>query len=375
MRSQANAHYYSGPTAKRQVVQVWATAAWLEFRDESGTAHRWPYESVRFPGAIGARDPLRFEHGPPPHETLVVHDPQFLDAVHALAPDTRGRLTRIAAPKGRWVGTFGILAVAAVAAVAVVFLVFRGLPILAEHAVGFIPMSWEKRLGEMVAEQIAAPADVCADSALIAELDGILLRLSSAAEDLPAEIRLRVVRSEDVNAFAFPGGQVVVFAGLLKRAKTPEQFAGVLAHELQHVRHRHGTKALLRQLSATALLSLIAGDSGALSSVLNTAGELGGLAYGRGDEEEADRDGARMLIDAGIDPRGMIEFFETLEEAEGGELGITFLSTHPATGDRVQAIERAIADAGGSASGAPSRGYTPIETSVSWSELATRCAD
>lgn len=372
MRSQAEAHYYSGQTAKRQVVTVWATAAGLEFRDESGGAHRWPYEAVRFPGAIGARDPLRFEHGPPPHETLVVHDPQFLDAVHALAPDTRRRFTRIAAPQNRWMGTFGVLAVAAVA---VVYLVFRGLPILAEHAVGFIPMSWEKRLGELVVEQIAAPADVCADSALIAELDDILLRLSSPAEDLPAEIRLRVVRSKDVNAFAFPGGQVVVFTGLLKRAKTPEQFAGVLAHELQHVRHRHGTKALLRQLSATALLSLIAGDSGALSSVLNTAGELGGLAYGRGDEEEADRDGARMLIDAGIDPRGMIEFFETLEEAEGGESGITFLSTHPATGDRVQAIERAIADAGGSAGDVPSREYTPIEISGPWSELVTRCAD
>ena len=75
MRSQATAHYYSGPTAKRQVVEVWATAAGLEFRDESGTAHRWPYETIPFPGAIGARDPLRFADGPPPHATLVVHDP------------------------------------------------------------------------------------------------------------------------------------------------------------------------------------------------------------------------------------------------------------------------------------------------------------
>jgi Zn-dependent protease with chaperone function len=374
MRSQAEAHYYPEQTAKRQVVEVQATPAGLEFRDESGIARRWAYDEIRFPGAIGARDPLRFEHDPPPGETLVVRDPRFLDAVYALAPQTRGRFVRITAPKNRWVGAIAVIAIAA--AILVVYLAYRALPILAERAVAFIPMSWEQRLGEMAVEQIAPPGNVCADSTLAAELDAILHRLLSA-EDPPLDVRLRVVRADHVNAFAFPGGQVVVFTGLLNATETPEQFAGVLAHELQHVRHRHGTKALLRQLSASALLSLIAGDSGALSSVLRTAGELGGLAYGRDDEHEADRDGARMLIAAGVDPRGMIEFFETLEELEGEGVALTFLSTHPATGDRVRALEQAIADASGSAAAgaAPARAYAPIATSVSWSELGKRCAN
>jgi predicted Zn-dependent protease len=295
--------------------------------------------------------------------------------VYELAPQTRGRFVRIAAPKNRWVGAIAVLAI--IAAVLVVYLAYRALPTLAERAVAFIPMSWEQRLGEMAVEQIAPPGNVCADSTLAAELDAILHRLLSAAEDPPLDVRLRVVRADHVNAFAFPGGQVVVFTGLLNAAETPEQFAGVLAHELQHVRHRHGTTALLRQLSASALLSLIAGDSGALSSVLRTAGELGGLAYGRDDEHEADRDGARMLIAAGIDPRGMIEFFETLEKLEGEGVALTFLSTHPATGDRVRALEQAIADASESAvaGAAPGRGYAPIATSVSWAELGKRCAN
>ena len=369
MHSKAEGHYYTGQTAKREVVDVWATPAGLEFRDESGATHRWAYDAVRFPGAIGARDPLRFEHGPPPRETLVVRDPQFLDAVHALAPHTRARFVRIAAPKTRWIATVAIFAVAIGL---LVYLGYRGLPILAEHAAGLIPMSWEKRLGEVAVEQFAASDVVCADSAVVAELDAILRRLSAVVKDMP-EVQMRVVHAEEVNAFALPGGQIVVFTGLLKSAETPEQFAGVLAHELQHVRHRHSTKAIIRQLSATALLSLIAGDSGALSSLLHTAGELGGLAYSRDDEEEADRDGARMLIDAGIDPRGLIEFFETLEQHEGGGLGITFLSTHPASGDRSKALEQMIADVAGSASDSATSRYVAIETSTPWSELASRC--
>ena len=191
----------------------------------------------------------------------------------------------------------------------------------------------------MLAVQLAPLDSRCGSSAAIDEIISTLVE--QLDESTPYTFRLIVVDHDMVNAFATPGGYIVVFRGLLERTGSAEELAGVLAHEMQHVLRRHGTKTLFRQLSTRALIAVFSGDLESVGTVLETADALGGLRYRRRDETEADREGMRLIQRARIDPAGMIAFFTTLERAAPEmpkQLG--YLSTHPLVADRVAALEK-----------------------------------
>jgi predicted Zn-dependent protease len=153
------------------------------------------------------------------------------------------------------------------------------------------------------------------------------------------------VDDSTVNAFAAPGGYIVVYRGLLRQAETPEELAGVLAHELQHVLQRHGTKAVLQEIPLRLVVAAATGDAGITGRVLGTAATLGALRYRRRDESAADRAGMEMLRAAQIDPDGMIRFFSRLVE-QGDDIPalVAYLSTHPRNRARIEALQRLAAE-------------------------------
>ena len=161
-----------------------------------------------------------------------------------------------------------------------------------------------------------------------------------------------VVDSEEINAFALPGGSIFVNLGTVQAADTEAQLAGVMAHEISHVVMRHSTCNLSKQRSRGLLYGL-----GAIGSAIllgNTAaGQLAqtGLGLGqnldylhmsRGDEQQADLLGTDILYDAGYDPRGLPQFFETIQGKYGAG-GAQFLSDHPNPGNRTEYVNREIA--------------------------------
>ena len=166
-------------------------------------------------------------------------------------------------------------------------------------------------------------------------------KLADGIEDSPYTFRVTIARGEMVNAFAAPGGYVVVFQGLLKQSETPDQLAGVLAHEMQHVVHRHSTRALFHEISAQALLSILSGDTSATPFGIDSAALLADMHHQRSHEDEADRDGMQLMRNVKADPRGMIEMFNHLNDL-GLELptAIQYLSSHPATDDRIAVLEQ-----------------------------------
>jgi predicted Zn-dependent protease len=146
-----------------------------------------------------------------------------------------------------------------------------------------------------------------------------------------------------LNAFAVPGGHVVVYTGLLLAADSAEEVAGVLAHEVQHVEMRHALKNLLHNLGWRALLALALGDfSGGVWTGM--AEHLGQLGYSRDLEHQADLGGLAALRRAGIAPEGIASFFAKLSRQGGGQIDL--LSTHPASSARMQALQRAMAAQG-----------------------------
>jgi predicted Zn-dependent protease len=142
-----------------------------------------------------------------------------------------------------------------------------------------------------------------------------------------------------------PGGYVVVNTGLIRAADSAEEVAGVLAHEVQHVERRHTLKNMLHSLGFHALMALALGDiSGtALGNVATTLSEL---KFGRDLESEADTLGLKALKKAGIAPQGMVSFFAKLAKQEKDAAPPALLSTHPASDERMQALNKLVQEQG-----------------------------
>jgi predicted Zn-dependent protease len=198
-----------------------------------------------------------------------------------------------------------------------------------------------------VVEQLAPPEARCDDPALTHRLDEILAALTAPLPRSPYTFRVVVADDPAFNALAAPGGHIVVFRGLLQKTRTPEELAGVLAHEAQHVLRRHTTRALIQHASVGLLLAALTGDaSGAMAFGLESARTIGFLQYSRRHETEADEEGLRMVAAAGIDPAGMIAFFETLSEEAADLPGmLKYLSTHPSTAERIERLHALAANA------------------------------
>jgi predicted Zn-dependent protease len=161
-------------------------------------------------------------------------------------------------------------------------------------------------------------------------------------------INLRVVHTEDVNAFVTAGGHVYVFTGLIKAAQNESQLAGVLAHEGSHAIARHVTEGATRNQKAQsgaalgsaaigALLGLEGDKQALLTQGAGSAAGVFTLRYDRRSETEADLLGAQYLWNAGWDPEGIARFFELLEQQQGGSSsGPQWMSTHPSHEKRIQ---------------------------------------
>jgi beta-barrel assembly-enhancing protease len=159
-----------------------------------------------------------------------------------------------------------------------------------------------------------------------------------------------VVNSDQVNAFAVPGGYVYVTRGLLFRLSNEAQLAGVLGHESGHIAHRHSVKQMERAKTAQGL-STVAGVVGGFfgfgyaGSISGVVSGLALMSYSRGQEEEADRSGLEYMSQAGYNPRGLVQMMEVLQSAtaEGGGKGPPqFLSTHPNPGNRIGYLNETI---------------------------------
>ncbi|MDQ7840438.1 MAG: M48 family metallopeptidase [bacterium] len=356
--------YYDGRTANRRPVTITVMATGLRLVTEEGTFLWWPYEQLHLAQGALPGEQTRIERGSAPSETLVVSDETFLSAIREGAP-AAGRHLLPAFRRRHWAGVVLLAGAGVIVAGLAVYL--WGIPALADLAAGQMPPAWEERLGQAALESLAPPEHRCADTERDAALSEIVARLAAAGPGSAYTFRITVLDQPAVNAFAAPGGHLIVHLGLLAATQTPAELAGVLAHEMQHVLHRHGTKALFREVSMRVLLSLVVGDAGGLSQALETAGTLGQLRYRRQDEETADRDGMNLIQAARIDPHGMISFLRRLSREESGApRSLAYLSTHPLTAERIKQLERMVAGAH----------YTPVALlpGYPWREIGRKCA-
>jgi predicted Zn-dependent protease len=338
MRSAWEGYYLDGRTATRERAAIHVMRSGLQVSTEGGATFWWPYTETRQTQGFYKGEQVRLERGGELPEALLISDTAFLTALRQLAPDAGGRFHDPARRSRR--GALVVLAAVAAAGVAGALYLWA-IPGIAVLVAARVPVAWEERLGRSVVEHLAPPGERCVGPMLTRAIGDVVGRLTAPGPGSPYTVRVIVVNDPAVNALAAPGGFIVVFRGLLERTRTPEELAGVLAHEFQHVRHRHATRTLLEHAGTGLLVAALASDaSGVMAFGLESARTLGTLRYSRRQEEEADADGMRMLVAARIDPAGMIEFFERLRREEGRSLEfLTYLSTHPSTDDRIRKLE------------------------------------
>jgi len=224
-----------------------------------------------------------------------------------------------------------------VVTVVLMFAAWRwGVPALAALAADRVPAAWEREFGAAVVETLAPPAERITDPRVTAPVREVFARLAAAHAPSRDSFEVIVARAQIVNAFAAPGGTIVLTSGLLLALRGPEELAAVLAHEMTHVSERHTVRGLFARLGVRALLALVAGDHSALASVLGAAGTLGELSYSRRDESAADEGASRLLARAGVEPTAIAEALESIARAAGSEREAMpgFLSTHPSAAGR-----------------------------------------
>src|SRR5271170_2461948 len=216
--------------------------------------------------------------------------------------------------------------------------------------VNFYSLEKEIALGKQLAQEVERSSKLIDDPVVTEYVNRVGQNLVRNS-DAKVPFTIKVIDSDEVNAFALPGGFFYVNSGLILRAQEEAELAGVMAHEISHVTARHGTrqatKGEIAQLATIPLL--IFGPVGlagyALYEGLNVAIPLGFLKFSRDDEREADYLGLQYMYKAGYDPNAYVTFFERIqadEKRRPGTISKVF-STHPPTPDRVQKAQKEIA--------------------------------
>ncbi len=223
------------------------------------------------------------------------------------------------------------------------------LPLVA--ACGTLTVPQERSLGEDFSREIRREVTLMRDSVVVGYVERIGQDLVQAAGPQPFAYHFYVVEDDEINAFAAPAGYVYVHTQTILMARNVSELAGVIAHEVGHVVKRHIAENYGRQRNTGIVrqtLVLAAGAFGGspAAGAANLGGALAGAAYlnkfGRDAEREADSFAVEVMPRAGYDPVGLVTFFKTLR-SETGSGGGSFLSSHPATDERIEETRQLIA--------------------------------
>ncbi|MFV0475665.1 MAG: M48 family metallopeptidase [Pikeienuella sp.] len=273
-------------------------------------------------------------------ERLTLDDPDMVAAIRQVCPSLDAP-----APTSRsgW-RRAGLWTVAALGSFYLIL--FHIAPALSDQLAELIPPETEVAMGEEMVEQFTTLLSdgeprFCTGGAGERALAKLTARISANA-NAHVPLTVRVLDHEMVNAFALPGGQIVIFRGLLRNAEGPEALAGVLGHEIGHVVARDPTRLTLRAAGTAGLIGLLLGDFTGATITVALSEALMQSGYQREAESQADDFAAKLLGDQGLPTTPFAGFFIQLK-AEGGDVPalLTHLSSHPDLSGRAAAMRAA----------------------------------
>lgn len=209
---------------------------------------------------------------------------------------------------------------------------FFVLPPAAEIIAGQIPMKYEKELGQSIYESSMEHAE---------KNDSMTYWVNEFAHHIQFNthypIHVTVVNEDVINAYAIPGGEIVVYRRIIQEMENKEELAALLAHEVSHIHYRHSLKSISRSLSGYLFMTFVFGDISGITAVLAEHSQtFVSLGYSRALEEEADRKGLEILKANGISQYGFVNLFQRMNKDHQDEKTLKFLSSHPMLTERIE---------------------------------------
>lgn len=268
-------------------------------------------------------------------ENLEFNDRSVIDALKTNYPNAAFHQQ---GSTSQYRGLVNLFIIGGVVLAALVATYLLAVPALADRMAKTLPRSVEEEMGEASYKSMLAGEKI--DEQRTEAINHFFKTLHYNSN---YPIRITVVNNNIVNAFALPGGRIVVYTGIIDKMNQPEELVALLSHEYSHVQLQHSTKAMCRSLGSYVILSALVGDAGGVTAaVVQNADQLKQLGYSRSLEEEADREGMKLMEQNRIDLNGMRNLFKALKAEEKDNTTPGFLSTHPLTEDRINVVNAQI---------------------------------
>jgi Zn-dependent protease with chaperone function len=323
--------YFDGTSSRRHAVTLDFAEA-LEIREDGQSLAAWPYADIR--RADAPTGTLRATCLTAPLLARL----EIRDA--ALAAELIGRCANLDEGLPGRRGVAAIVGWSLAAAVSIVLVILFGVPLAADRLTPLVPQAFERRLGDVADGQVRTifGSQVCSRPAGQAAFAKLVDEVRAAA-GLDAAVESKVLATPVPNAFALPGGRVYLFAGLLDKAQDADEIAGVLAHELGHVKHRDGTRNLIHNGGTSFLIGLLFGDVTGSGALIFASRSLITASYSREAEFNADTVSIDAMHRLGrpTEPMGELLFRVTGKE---GDKGLSILGNHPLTEDRLARMKQ-----------------------------------
>lgn len=332
-------YIYPGPTSNREAGEIYFRANKLFFKSDN-IQLELNFSDIQITLAGNNKNLVFFNSKSNPDLSLyssdlkILKDPELQNDFRLKADLGKAKSTR----QRILIGIFSFFAVF----ILLISSVFIFKSKIVRSIANKVPIEWEQEMGDKLFNTLSLQYKFIKNDTL----DSIF-RIQSAflikeAENAGYKLDFYFVNDATINAFALPGGKIVIQSGLVENADSWEELFGVVGHEMAHVTCRHHVRGLINNLGLFVILSTLIGDIGGISGTLiNTGGELASLSGSREFEYEADEKGLEYLLNANVNPEGMITFFEKLKnetKLDSALAGVEipdFLSTHPNTEDRI----------------------------------------
>jgi beta-barrel assembly-enhancing protease len=347
-----DAIYYDGKSAKDHSIQIHLHQDFLSFsvsnEIEPTISKQWEINKIEQQDFSTSNQLLLF-YGTFPQESIKIQGTEFVQLVLDKYPSISNQnfVYNQVLGKNKWqiiaLSSFFIITI-----IAFYYLFF--MPIVSEKIVSLFPKKAEIELGEKMTETLLDEIKVAGMKHDKTKSKLLMQFYQQTGFSNTYPIKIHFIQDSMVNAFAIPGGNIIVYKGIIDKMKNEEELAGLLAHELAHIQQRHSLKALSENLTNYFILSLITSDISGLAAIfIENVSVLQTLANSRSFEKEADILGYKTMKNKNINPKGMVDLFTHIKEkedklTENQKKYLSFMVTHPLTEDRIAYLSKKIKD-------------------------------
>ena len=331
------ARFFDGQSSKAHTVSLKISDENISFI-ANGITHSWPVQDIEKYSDDDNPNLILGSLKLAPDARLVISDQQLMADIEKRFPQFEENYKKQNKMGGK------VVAYAMAAAACLILIGIWGVPFAAERFAPFVPASVEQRLGKATRGQIVGiftlnkGADICEAEAGAQALRKMVAQIEPT-QNLHVPLNIIVIKSPIANAFALPGGYMVIMSDILKKMKSSDELAAVIAHEMGHIKHRHSMKMLMSSLGYSFIFSTLLGDFTGATVILGASQELTQASYTRDKEYEADREAGKSLQSLNRDPSVLGDFLLRLDPSKNKQNVLSLLRSHPYSEQRMAALK------------------------------------